>query len=279
MGEAANELELARLEREMDVARRIQHSFLPKGLPQPDGWQIAADFIPAREVAGDFYDAFPMANGRRIGLIVADVCDKGVGAALFMALMRSMLRAFAQQHHAMGWMGGQGLAPARGGAPSAGSTALLSAIELTNRYIAENHGESGMFASVFFGVLDPGTGALNYINAGHNPPYIFSGGTVREQLGRTGPVVGLFAGAKYEVAQAKVEPGELLFLFTDGVPEARNEAKEFFEESRLIGTLDASFAAASDAVAKVRAELGAFVGDAPPHDDVTMMAVLRGAKL
>lgn len=260
----------------MEVARSIQEGFLPRQLPKVAGYSLAARFRPAREVAGDFYDAFTMTHGRRLGVVIADVCDKGVGAALFMALSRSLLRAFAQQHHAMGWMErGSATGFRRGQTPSAGSTALTSAVELTNRYMAENHGESGMFASVFFGVLDPSTGGLAYINAGHNPPYILSEGTVRERLNRTGPVVGIFDGAKYEVGHATIEPGEALFLYTDGIPEAKNAAGEFFEDHRLLACLDAPWLSASDVVDAVDAALGEFVGDTPPHDDVTMLALVR----
>ncbi len=92
------------MERELEIARRIQASFLPDNLPQPEGWEIASRFEAAREVAGDFYDAFSLAGGKRIGLVVGDVCDKGVGAALFMSLFRSLIRAFADQHYSLGWM-------------------------------------------------------------------------------------------------------------------------------------------------------------------------------
>ncbi|MCW5940884.1 MAG: PP2C family protein-serine/threonine phosphatase [Fimbriimonadaceae bacterium] len=268
--------DLSRMEHEIAVAREIQAGFLPRELPQTPGYSIAARFQPAREVAGDFYDAFPMSNGRRLGLVIADVCDKGVGAALFMALCRSLLRAFAQQHHAMGWMDRLGSGEGRRGSlPSAGSTALSGAIESTNRYMAENHGLSGMFASVFFGVLDPSTGVLQYINAGHNPPLILGGGTVRERLGRTGPVVGIFAEAKYGVGSVRLDPGDLLYLYTDGVTEAKDADGEFFGDARLAEALGEAMACASDALDMVEARLGRFVGEAAAHDDVTMLALQR----
>ena len=105
-----------KIEHDVEIARDIQLSFLPRELPQPEGWNIAAYFAPTREVAGDFYDAFAMAQGRRIGFVIADVCDKGVGAALFMALTRSLTRAFAQQNYSLNLMGGIGDdLPAAGG--------------------------------------------------------------------------------------------------------------------------------------------------------------------
>ena len=148
------QLYLKGLERELEIGREIQMGFLPEELPQADGWEIAAYLKAAREVAGDFYDAFMLPDGT-IGLVVADVCDKGVGAALFMTLFRSLIRAAATTD---------------GFGESAGSTAevrLQHTIELTNNYIAETHGSTGMFATVFFGILDPRSGLLTYINGGH----------------------------------------------------------------------------------------------------------------
>ncbi len=145
------------LERELEIGREIQQSFLPDELPQPAGWEIAATFQPARQVAGDFYDAFPLAGGSRIGLVVADVCDKGVGAALFMALFRSLLRAFAERAF-------------DGDAASANGPRLLSTVVATNDYIARTHGRSNMFATAFVAVLDPGNGSVAWVNAGHEAP-------------------------------------------------------------------------------------------------------------
>jgi len=173
------------MERELEIARRIQASFLPDNLPQPEGWELASRFEAAREVAGDFYDAFSLAGGKRIGLVVGDVCDKGVGAALFMSLFRSLIRAFADQHYSLGWMdllasdapGSNMAEPLRSSSVSRrrelltpGTTALKKAVVLTNDYIANNHGQTSMFATLFFGVLDPTTGTLTYINGGTSPP-------------------------------------------------------------------------------------------------------------
>ena len=164
--ERVKQEELVKVERDIQIARNIQLSFLPSELPQPAGWEFAARFHPAREVAGDFYDGFLLSQGRRIAFVIADVCDKGVGAALFMALIRSLTRAFAQQNYSLGWMGSiaDDLAaprqPARRReAPSIGTTALKNAVVLTNNYITTNHMELNMFATYFFGLLDPATRA------------------------------------------------------------------------------------------------------------------------
>src|SRR5512140_786044 len=135
-------------ERDMHIARGIQASFLPEELPQPEGWEIAVYFSPAREVAGDFYDAFPLVQNRRIGVVIADVCDKGVGAALYMALFRTLIRAFAQHHHALTWTTAlafdedQPKHEALRHAPSVGVTALQDAVEMTNNYIATTHAQA-----------------------------------------------------------------------------------------------------------------------------------------
>ncbi|HKP15340.1 MAG TPA: response regulator, partial [Gemmatimonadaceae bacterium] len=163
------------LERELEIGREIQLGFLPDALPTADGWEIRAHFRPARQVAGDFYDAFSLPNGR-VALVLADVCGKGVGAALFMALFRSLLRALAETEFA-----------------SAASMhdGLCATVQGTNDYIARTHGRANMFATAFVAVLDPATGALDYLNAGHEPPAIVGSAGVRARLQPTGPALGL----------------------------------------------------------------------------------------
>ena len=159
------------LQRELDIGREIQLGFLPETLPVVDGWEIAASLMSAREVAGDFYDAFELPDGN-IGLVIADVCDKGVGAALFMTLFRSLIRAAANLDYFE--------QAEKADAPHSAAERLQRAISLTNNYIAETHGDSGMFATLFFGILDPRDGKLIYVNGGHEPPLIIHAGAVRE---------------------------------------------------------------------------------------------------
>jgi len=241
--------EFLKMERDLQVAHRIQQGFLPKELPHPAGWEVAASFSPAREVAGDFYDAFMLSQNRRMGFVIADVVDKGVPAALFMALVRSLTRAFAQQNYALNWTsvfegdvpgGAGGLSRARGerqragGIPSTGTTALRNAVLLTNNYIVENHMDLNMFATLFFGLLDPSNGRLAYINAGHNPPFILGpDGALKAALKGTGPAVGMFPAEDFRIEQAQIEPGDILYAYTDGVTEARDAARGFFTEKRL----------------------------------------------
>jgi sigma-B regulation protein RsbU (phosphoserine phosphatase) len=193
-------------EHEMEIARQIQASFLPEELPQVPGWEMAARFQPARHVSGDFYDAFPLVQNRRLGLVIGDVCDKGVGAALFMALFRTLIRAFAQQHYALRWMGslteegpGQPLDSGRPVLPSIGTSALKNAVELTNDYIARTHGSTSMFATLFFGVLDPASGSLLFVNGGHEFPLLVNSTGVKERLATTGPALGLFEGVHFDI--------------------------------------------------------------------------------
>ncbi len=270
------------LERELEIARQIQASFLPEELPQFPGWEIAARFQPAHQVAGDFYDVFPLVQNRRLGLVIGDVCDKGVGAALFMALFRTLIRAFAQQHYALRWMGdlnGEGLAQLVNGGrpvlPSTGSSALKNAIELTNDYIARTHGSSNMFATLFFGVLDPTNGLLLFANCGHEFPVLVNSAGVKERLVTTGSLVGIFPGAHFDIRAVRIEPGDTLVAFTDGVTEALNSNGVFFGRERLYMLLARSVSTAAGLLDSIQASLQEYISGVDPSDDITLLAVRR----
>lgn len=285
-GAMAQNAELLKIELELQVARRIQAGFLPAELPKPVGWEIAAQFQPAREVAGDFYDAFMLSNNRRVGFVIADVVDKGVPAALFMALVRSLIRAFAQQNYSLSWMEAieqdqsaktesNGRRSARP-IPSTGTIALKNAVQLTNNYILENHLDLNMFATLFFGMFDPRTGHVAYINAGHNPPFIVGmDGALKAKLKATGPAVGMFPVADYQIDYALLEPGDLLFAYTDGVTEARSANGEFFGEKRLLSMLAQSPLSATASIRALEEGVNAFMLDAVQFDDITMIAIHR----
>lgn len=268
-------------ERELEIARQIQAGFLPDRLPQPPGWEIAAGFRPAQQVAGDFYDAFPLTHNRRVGLVIADVCDKGVGAALFMALFRTLIRAFAQQHYALRWAdvltedAPAGRTGGQRALPSTGTSALQNAVSLTNAYIHHNHGESGMFASVFFGVLDPATGALAYVNGGQPPPLLVGGRQIKACLNPTGPVLGILPDAEWEIRQAPLQPGDLLLAYTDGITEARNAFGGFYGEERLRALVCREPFSAHALAEAVAADVQAFAAGAEQSDDITLLAVRR----
>jgi sigma-B regulation protein RsbU (phosphoserine phosphatase) len=278
-----------KMETDLQVAHRIQEGFLPKTLPQPAGWEVAANFKPAREVAGDFYDAFMLSQNRRMGFVIADVVDKGVPAALFMALVRSLTRAFAQQNYSLSWTNVLEDDPAariagsasrarggKGGIPSTGTNALRNAVLLTNNYIVENHEDLNMFATLFFGLLDPSNGQLAYINAGHNPPFILGpDGAMKAALKGTGPAVGMFPATDFRIDYAQMDPGDVLYLYTDGVTEARDAAKNFFTEKRLRALLNQPTDSAAGLLERVDSSLRQFMGGAVQFDDITMMAVRR----
>ena len=264
--------ELLIVERDVQVGRQIQADFLPETLPTPAGWEIDTRFRPAKEVSGDFFDAFMMGDNC-LGLIVADVCDKGVGAALFMALSRSLLRAF-------GWLS-EGC-PMPSGAPGTRLVFPLAdltaePVRLTNEYIARFHAKTNTFVTLFFGVLDPRSGLLRYINAGHNPPILLARqGTVRARLEPTGPALGIVAGSDFQVGEQIIEPGELLLAFTDGVTEARNPKGGFFTDQRLVALVENEPAAsASDLLDRIDTALKQHEAGCGLSDDITMLAVRR----
>jgi serine phosphatase RsbU (regulator of sigma subunit) len=253
------------LERDLEIGREIQKSFLPEELPRIAGWEIAARFRPARQVAGDFYDAFALPGGR-IGLVVADVCDKGVGAALFMALFRTLLRATAT-----GDSGRPGDADSADLDPA---QELLRAVRLTNDYIARTHGRSNMFATLFFGVLEPSTGSLLYVNGGHEAPVVFGPGGVKARLSPTGPAVGMLPDMAFAVGRARLEAGDGLLAFTDGVTDARG-ASGLYGEERLLALLRQDASPASGLLDAIEAAVLAHADGREQADDITLLAVAR----
>jgi serine phosphatase RsbU (regulator of sigma subunit) len=249
------------LERDLEIGREIQAGFFPAELPEVEGWQIAAHFQAARRVGGDFYDVFPLDEGEKIGLVIADVCDKGVGAALFMALIRSLLRATAQR-----------LAES---AVSDPVSALERSVILTNDYIAETHSRENMFATLFFAVLDPASGHLDYINGGHEAPAIVGPSGVRARLPLTGPAVGALPGMSFRVETAQVEAGETLVAFTDGVTEARGPGGEFYTEERLLDLLEQPAPSAEELLHRIVVSVPEHARGVEQSDDITLLAVRR----
>ena len=267
-------------ERDLSIAREIQAGFLPEHLSVPDGWEFDFRFRPARHVAGDFYDVFEMVNGRRLGFVVADVCDKGVSAALFMALIRTLLRHTADNTSAWNLMDAAPgpLAPGGGSLPPAlglGAGPLVQSVVSTNRYLARNHLRQGYFVTLFFGVLDPVSGSLLYINGGHNPPVLLRGTGERVPLRPTGPAVGMAADSVYSLGHARLEPGDTLFAYTDGVVDARSPKGAPFGTSRLHDLLAPDAPSGRGLLETVDRALAEHVGAAEQFDDITMLALRR----
>jgi serine phosphatase RsbU (regulator of sigma subunit) len=270
------------LNNELEKGRQMQINFLPNRLLQLPGWETAAFFKPARQVAGDFYDIFQLPDDS-VGFVVADVCDKGVGAALFMALFRSLIRIFSGQTS----MNGLPLTCSdaildeseelkKNAAIDPAALRALKAVELTNKYIALNHGELAMFATLFFGILDPDTGTLSYINGGHEPLYILNAaGGVKAQLATTGPSVGVEPKISFKIRQTQLEAGEILLGYTDGVTEACAADGSFFTMQQLLSILDKPSVSASDLLDRIANSLQEHSGDAEQFDDITLLAVRR----
>lgn len=262
--------ELMGYQRELEIARNLQAGFLPKSLPQVAGWEVAARLHPARLVSGDFYDIFTLPDGR-LAFMIADVCDKGVVAALFMALMRSLLRAFMQQAFVL-----QEQLMAVAVRPSADIPLMLSnAITLTNSYIIQQHAHSNMFATLFFGVLDPHSGLLYYVNAGHNAPLIISADREFIPLEPTAPAVGLHTAARFRVDEILIAAGETLFAYTDGITDARNPKQQFFSQARLTQLLAQPTASVHELLDQVETAVHEHVNGIGQFDDITLLALRR----
>jgi len=264
------------LDRELEKGRKIQRDFLPYQIPHVANCDIATYFHPALQLSGDFYDVF-MLPGNRVGLVIADVSDKGVGAALFMALLRSLIRVFSGHSRLQGRLGTH---KENNATASSENTVLmnpLDAVSFTNEYIALEHGEEGMFATLFFGVLDPMTGWLHYINGGHEPLIIVDGNGIKGRLKPTGPAVGITPGTDYKIEKTQLEPGDILLGYTDGVTEARSPKDMLYTRERLENSIEScKLITSAEFLDNIKSDLFNFIERAPQSDDITMLAVRWG---
>jgi len=264
---------------ELNKCRKMQMDFLPKDLPRLPGWEIEGFFFPANRVSGDFYDGFVLPGGY-LGIVIGDVCDKGVGAAIFMGLFRSLIRIFSGQAQ----LGRTPVDPSTqtvGGKiddqPGRQRNQLeaIRAVALTNDYIAREHGEMCMFATLFFGVLDQTTGRLVYVNGGHEPVFVIDAQGIKERLIPTGPAVGVFPHTQFGYREIELAPGELVFGYTDGVIDARSSGGERFGNKRLVEMMSQPAASAFDVMERIGTDLFSHIGMAPQEDDITMLAIQR----
>jgi serine phosphatase RsbU (regulator of sigma subunit) len=256
---------LRSLERELEIGREIQAGFLPNMILQPLGWRIKAHFQAAREVAGDFYDVFEVSPGR-LGLLLGDVTDKGVGSALYMALYSSLLRATVMEDTLTG--------DAEAEECMSPEECLLRAVRLVNSYICKFH-DSVMFATLFFGILDTASGQLCYLNAGHEPPYLIRGCTIQEEIRPTGPVVGAFEDATYRVESLKVEPGASLVLYSDGIPDSQNADGQMFGAERFRTLLQQPAMTPTETIASILTTLESHIDGSGQFDDITLLVISR----
>lgn len=241
-------VEKGRLERELQVAYTVQASLLPGAEPQLPGWTFSSYWQPAREVAGDFYDFVPLGEDR-LGVIVADVSDKGMPAALFMAVCRSLLRATVTT-----------------------ANSIEAAARQANNLICAD-ASNGMFVTLFYAEIQTGSGEITYVNAGHNPPLWHAAESgVLKRLTRTGPAMGVMPDYEYAVDRATLQPDDTLVIYTDGLTEAFDAGLAAFGEERLAETLRKSapwHSAASVVTALVNA-LRVHVDGTPQSDDITL---------
>ncbi len=238
-----------RIEQELRVATLIQQNFLPKELPNLPGWHVSAYYRPAREVGGDFYDFIELGDGL-VGVVIGDVTDKGVPAAMVMAATRSVLRASAQRMVDPG--------------------AVLSRV---NELMCPDMPPK-MFVTCLYGVIDPTTGRFRFANAGHNLPYVrTTSGTI--ELRATGMPLGLLPGIEYEETEAVLEPGQVMLLHSDGVAEAHAGNREMFGFPRLMDVVG-SRRGSGEVIDRVLTELGRFTPpDGEQEDDITLVALRR----
>ena len=280
LGEAQQKIESysSALNKELENCRLIQRCFLPSQLPELPGWDIEEFFFPAKRVSGDFYDAF-MLPGGYAGFVVGDVCDKGAGAALFMALYRSLIRIFSGQaqlsrspiNKESQTVGGK---PASGSIRKFKQFEAIRTVALTNDYLAPDN-EMCMFATLFFGILDPQDGRLLYINGGHETAFIVDRNGIKERLLPTGPAVGLIPHAEFEFKEIHLNPGEILFAYTDGVIDARSPSDERFTRKRLRSLLSQPVESSFELMERIGTSIFAHIGKAPQADDITMLTLQR----
>ncbi|MBN1661104.1 MAG: GAF domain-containing protein [Anaerolineae bacterium] len=273
--------EQERMRQELEVAKRIQKSFLPEECPEFAGWELAAIWRAARQVGGDFYDFVPLARstpppafsheggeeghsprslegegvgGRRerLGLVIADVADKGVPAALFMALSRTLVRTMAID-----------------GRPPA------AAIERANDLIISD-ARAELFVTLFYAVLEENSGQVKYVNGGHVPPLVGRAGGKVEELRVPGMALGVLRGTEYQEWQVSLAPGDVLVLYTDGVTDALGAEEEMFGRDRLVGVVRAHRGASAAELAQaIDDAVASFVGDVAAFDDFTLVIAKR----
>ncbi|MFN7919349.1 MAG: SpoIIE family protein phosphatase [Bryobacteraceae bacterium] len=245
------------LGRELSVARSIQESLVPSVFPAHPRFEVFGSMTPAAEVGGDLFDFF-LLEQNRLALAIGDISGKGIGAALFMAVSRTALRVSASK-----------------------GLSTRECLNEVNRFLCEDKTNS-LFLTCFYGILDLATGDLEYTRAGHNPPYVLranpeanGGERVQETSGSGGLPLAMFDVATYHSARIRLEPGDCLVMFTDGVTEAMNAAQETYDEARLVALLEQQNrdTPVRELVQRVVGGAQEFAAGAPQSDDMTVLAI------
>jgi serine phosphatase RsbU (regulator of sigma subunit)/DNA-binding NarL/FixJ family response regulator len=241
------------LVQELEAAAKIQADLLPARMPKLPGWEFAARLNPALETSGDFYDVIALAQNHW-GLVMADVSDKGMGAALFMALSSTLIRTYAIQY----------------------PTLPALAISTVNERILKDT-RSGMFVTAFYGVLDPVSGRLRYVNAGHNPPILVSRQKSKpvDYLRSTGMALGVMGDMIWKQKVARLSPGDVLVMYTDGVTDAQDERGLYYGEQRLLNAIRRSGSSAQETLAAILEDLDRFTSGMIRLDDITLLVLSR----
>ena len=238
----------ARIDKELEYAKQIQLSALPTNFPTDDKFEIYAEMIAAKEVGGDFYDFYKLGDST-VAFLAADVSGKGIPAAMFMMTAKTIIKDLAES-----------------------GMAVNDIFTKANEKLCENN-ESGMFVTAWMGILDIKTGNLQFANAGHNPPLLKrANGSFEYLKTRAGLVLAGMEGVRYRVGELTLCPGDRLFLYTDGVPEATNKDNKLYGEDRLLEFMNRnSSVKATELLPKLKSNIDEFVGDAPQFDDITML--------
>jgi serine phosphatase RsbU (regulator of sigma subunit) len=245
------EAEKQRLEGELGAARRIMSALLPEEAPRIAGWELVPHIVSCTEVGGDLYDVFTLPDGR-VMVAVGDVAGKGLGAALLVSSLLPLLRGLA--------------------GPCEDIAALVARLDAVLFPVTE----PVRYATLFMGVLDPASGRFEYVNAGHNPPCVVRADGTVETLAPTGLPVALVGEGTWTSRVLELAPGDLLALFTDGIPEAWNEAEDEYGDERLLALLATQRGCEAAQVREaVLEDLRGFVGEARASDDVTLVLVRR----
>ena len=238
----------ARIDKELEYAKQIQLSALPTNFPTGEDYSIYAQMIAAKEVGGDFYDFYKLGD-TTVAFLAADVSGKGIPAAMFMMTAKTIIKDLAES-----------------------GMAVNDIFTRANEKLCENN-EADMFVTAWMGILDLQTGNMKYANAGHNPPLLkHADGSFEYLRSRAGFVLAGIEGFNYRINELQLKAGDRLFLYTDGVPEATNAESELYGEDRLLNFMNQNTVApATELLPALKADIDAFVGEAPQFDDITML--------
>ena len=238
----------ARIDKELEYAKQIQLSALPTNFPDGEDYSIYAQMIAAKEVGGDFYDFYKLSD-TTVAFLAADVSGKGIPAAMFMMTAKTIIKDLAER-----------------------GLAANEIFTQANEKLCENN-ESGMFVTAWMGILDLTTGQVKFANAGHNPPLLKrANGSFEYLKSRAGFVLAGMEGFRYRISETTLNPGDRLFLYTDGVPEATNTENQLYGEDRLLDFMNRnSTMGATSLLPALKANIDEFVGEAPQFDDITML--------